>query len=127
VLYIGLERWSTAEDISGQIRPEPPQFLRAYQPQLRDYLIDAGRSTSEQLSAVDSPLSGIIQLEIASGDRASLQAAVDRLVRLIQADPNKVRFRSAHHPLAQASSPAPWCTDRPYPGSFTRRGQRDVG
>ncbi|MCF8004391.1 MAG: hypothetical protein K9L32_09340 [Chromatiaceae bacterium] len=33
----------------------------------------------------------IIQVEIASGDRASLQAAVDRLVRLIQADLNKAQ------------------------------------
>ncbi|WP_201215029.1 hypothetical protein [Halochromatium roseum] len=55
-------------------------------------MIDEGRYTSEQLSAIDSPLSGIIQVEIASGDRASLQAAVDRLVRLIQADPNKARL-----------------------------------
>jgi hypothetical protein len=37
-------------------------------------------------------LSGLIQVEIASGDRASLQAAVDRLVRLIQADPDKARL-----------------------------------
>jgi predicted transposase/invertase (TIGR01784 family) len=92
VLYNGLDRWSAAEDISEQIRPEPPQFLRAYQPHLRYYLIDEGRYTSEQLSAIGSPLSGIIQVEIASGDRASLQAAVDRLVRLIQADPNKARL-----------------------------------
>jgi hypothetical protein len=31
-------------------------------------------------------------VEIASGERASLQAAVDRLVALIQADPNKARL-----------------------------------
>jgi hypothetical protein len=36
----------TAEDISEQIRPEPPQFLRAYQPHLRYYLIDEGRYTA---------------------------------------------------------------------------------
>ncbi|MBK5941207.1 hypothetical protein [Halochromatium roseum] len=54
--------------------------------------IDEGRDTSEQLSAIDSPLSGIIQVEIASGDRASLRAAVHRLVRLIQTDPNKTRL-----------------------------------
>ncbi|MBK5937709.1 Rpn family recombination-promoting nuclease/putative transposase [Halochromatium roseum] len=92
VLYNELDRWSAAEDISDQIRPEPPQFLRAYQPHLRDDLIDEGRYTSEQLSAIDSPLSGLFQVEIASGDRASLQAAVDRLARLIQADPNKARL-----------------------------------
>ncbi|MCF7996983.1 MAG: hypothetical protein K9L32_04560 [Chromatiaceae bacterium] len=48
--------------------------------------------TPEQLSAIDSPLSGVFEVEIASGDRVSLQAAVDRLVRLIQADPNKARL-----------------------------------
>ncbi|MEA3639739.1 MAG: hypothetical protein VBE63_07325 [Lamprobacter sp.] len=74
------------------IRPEPPQFLRAYQPHLRYDLIDEGRYTAEQLSAIDSPLSGLFQVEIAARDRASLQAAVDRLVRLIQADPNKARL-----------------------------------
>lgn len=92
MLYNGLERWSAAEDIIEQIRPEPPRFLRAYQPHLRYYLIDEGRYTAEQLSAIDSPLSGLFQVEIASRDRASLQAAVDRLVRLIQADPNKARL-----------------------------------
>ncbi len=30
VLYNGFERWSAAEDIIDHIRPEPPQFLRAY-------------------------------------------------------------------------------------------------
>jgi predicted transposase/invertase (TIGR01784 family) len=92
VLYNGLSRWTAAEDIREQIRPEPPLFLRAYQPQLRYYLIDEGRYTPEQLSAIDSPLSGLFQIEIASGDRTSLQAAVDRLARLIQADPNKARL-----------------------------------
>ena len=92
VLYNGLERWSAVEDSIEQIRPEPPQFLRAYQPHLRYYLIDEGRDTAEQLSAIDSPLSGLFQVEIASRDRASLQAAVDRLVRLIQTDPNKARL-----------------------------------
>ncbi|WP_242476718.1 Rpn family recombination-promoting nuclease/putative transposase [Halochromatium glycolicum] len=47
VLYNGLDRWSAADDISEQIRPEPPQFLRACQPHLRYYLIDEGRYTSE--------------------------------------------------------------------------------
>ncbi|MBK1618598.1 hypothetical protein CKO42_09130 [Lamprobacter modestohalophilus] len=74
------------------VRPTPPLFLRAYQPHLRYYLIDEGRYTPEQLSAIDSPLSGVFEVEIASGDRVSLQAAVDRLVRLIQADPNKARL-----------------------------------
>jgi predicted transposase/invertase (TIGR01784 family) len=59
---------------------------------LRYYLIDEGRYTPEQLGAIDSPLSGVFEVEIASGDGVSLQAAVDRLVRLIQADPNKARL-----------------------------------
>ncbi|MEA3644241.1 MAG: Rpn family recombination-promoting nuclease/putative transposase, partial [Lamprobacter sp.] len=92
VLYNGIQRWSAAEDIIDQVRPQPPQFLRAYQPHLRYYLIDEGRYTPEQLSLIDSPLSGVFEVEIASRDRASLQAAVDRLVRLIQADPNKARL-----------------------------------
>ncbi|MEA1050409.1 Rpn family recombination-promoting nuclease/putative transposase [Lamprobacter modestohalophilus] len=92
VLYNGLERWHAAEDIDELVRPTPPLFLHAYQPHLRYYLIDEGRYTPEQLSAIDSPLSGVFEVEIASGDRASLQAAVDRLVRLIQADPNKARL-----------------------------------
>ncbi|MBK5929080.1 hypothetical protein CCR82_00615 [Halochromatium salexigens] len=41
---------------------------------------------------IDSPLSAVFGVEIASRERASLQAAVDRLVRLIQADPNKARL-----------------------------------
>ncbi|MBK5939821.1 Rpn family recombination-promoting nuclease/putative transposase [Halochromatium roseum] len=92
MLYNGLERWHAAEDIDELVRPSPPPFLRAYQPHLRYYLIDEGRYTPEQLSAIGSPLSGVFEVEIASGDRASLQAAVDRLVRLIQADPNKARL-----------------------------------
>ncbi|MCF8003474.1 MAG: Rpn family recombination-promoting nuclease/putative transposase [Chromatiaceae bacterium] len=92
VLYNGLERWHSAEDIDELVRPTPPQFLRAYQPHLRYYLIDEGRYTPEQLSAIESPLSGVFEVEIASGDRLTLQAAVDRLVRLIQADPNKARL-----------------------------------
>lgn len=92
MLYNGTERWRVAEDIHEQIRPAPPVFLRAYQPHLRYYLIDEGRYTREQLAEIASPLSGIFEVEIASGDRASLQAAVDRLVQLIQADPNKARL-----------------------------------
>ncbi|NEV65305.1 hypothetical protein G3446_26335 [Thiorhodococcus minor] len=92
VLYNGGERWRVAEDIYVQVRPEPPVFLRSYQPHLRYYVIDEGRYTREQLGEIDTPLSGLFEVEIASGDRASLQAAVDRLVRLIQADPNKARL-----------------------------------
>jgi len=92
VLYTGVPRWTAAEDIGDQVRPPPPLFLRAYQPRLRYYLIDAGRYTRDQLGLIDSPLSGIFEVEIASSDRVSLQAAVDRLARLIQADPRKARL-----------------------------------
>ncbi|MBK5929076.1 Rpn family recombination-promoting nuclease/putative transposase [Halochromatium salexigens] len=92
VLYNGLERWQAAEDIDELVRPTPPAFLRAYQPHLRYHLIDEGRYTPEQLGLIDSPLSAVFGVEIASRKRASLQAAVDRLVRLIQADPNKTRL-----------------------------------
>jgi predicted transposase YdaD len=92
VLYNGTERWRAATDIYEQVRPAAPVFLRGYQPHLRYYLIDEGRYTREQLGAIASPLSGIFEVEIASGERASLQAAVDRLVALIQADPNKARL-----------------------------------
>ncbi|MBK1718644.1 Rpn family recombination-promoting nuclease/putative transposase [Thiocystis violacea] len=92
VLYNGSKRWTAAEDIYEQVRPEPPAFLRAYQPHLRYYLIDEGRYSSEELAAIDSPLSGVFAVEQASADRLALQAAVERLVRLLRADPNKERL-----------------------------------
>jgi len=92
VLYNGLARWTAPEEMAEMIRPEPPPALRPYQPHLRYYLIDEGRYSREQLGAIGSPLSGIFEIEVASADRASLQAAVDRLVGLIEADPNKARL-----------------------------------
>jgi len=57
------------------IRPEPPEFLRMYQPHLRYYLIDEGRYTDAQLAARHSPLSGMFGIENASQDLDSLQQA----------------------------------------------------
>ena len=92
VLYNGRQRWTVATDIHEQIRPRPPQFLRPYQPRLRYLAIDEGRYTQEQLGAIASPLSGLFEIEVASGDRGSLQTAVDRLVGLIQDHPDKARL-----------------------------------
>ena len=70
---------------------EPPEFLRVYQPHLRYYLIDEGRYTEDELAARQSPLSGVFGIENASRDLESLQRAVDRIVEIIQAAPNKQR------------------------------------
>ena len=91
VLYNGSRRWTARQDIYNMIRPEPPEFLRMYQPHLRYYLIDEGRYTDEQLGARHSPLSGVFGIENASQDLDSLQQAVDRVIAIIRADPNKER------------------------------------
>jgi predicted transposase/invertase (TIGR01784 family) len=92
VLYNGSKRWNAKEDIYQLIRPEPPEFLRVYQPHLRYYLIDESRYTEEDLAQRQSPLSGVFGIENAAADIDALQRAVDRIVALIQADPNKQRM-----------------------------------
>ena len=92
VLYNGSRRWSAPQDIYTMIQPEPPSFLRAYQPHLRYYLIDEGAYTDEQLGLTPSPLSGMFSVENAGDSWESLQRAVDRIVAIIQADPNKERL-----------------------------------
>ncbi|GAB3314555.1 hypothetical protein GCM10027428_15730 [Haliea atlantica] len=62
-----------------------------YQPHLRFYLVDEGRYTEEELAARQSPLSGVFGIENASRNLESLQRAVDRIVEILQADPNKQR------------------------------------
>ncbi|MGF1546408.1 MAG: Rpn family recombination-promoting nuclease/putative transposase, partial [Thiotrichales bacterium] len=42
VLYNGAQRWSARRDIYEMVKPEPPEFLRPYQPHLSYYLIDEG-------------------------------------------------------------------------------------
>ncbi|TCO73744.1 Rpn family recombination-promoting nuclease/putative transposase [Chromatocurvus halotolerans] len=91
VLYNGSRRWTAHQDIYNMIRPEPPEFLRVYQPHLRYYLIDEGSYTGEELRARHSPLSGVFGIENASQDLDSLQQAVDRVIAIIRADPNKER------------------------------------
>ena len=54
-------------------------------------LIDEGRYTDQELAARHTPLSGVFGIENASRDPRSLQDAVDRVVAIIRADPNKER------------------------------------
>ena len=92
VLYNGSRRWTAKTDIYTLIQPEPPSFLRAYQPHLRYYLIDEGAYTDAELGLTPSPLSGMFSVENAGDSWESLQRAVDRIVAIIQADPNKERL-----------------------------------
>lgn len=92
VLYNGARRWTARQDVYQLVQPEPPEFLRVYQPHLRYYLIDEARYTDEELAERQTPLSGVFGIENASGDREALQRAVDRIVAIIQADPNKRRI-----------------------------------
>jgi len=92
VLYNGSERWTAPLDIFEMITPEPPDFLQIYQPHLRYYLIDEGRYTDKQLGLVQTPLSGVFSVENAGESWETLQRAVDRIVAIIQADPNKERI-----------------------------------
>tara|TARA_R100000900_G_scaffold13099_1_gene11219 strand:+ start:9311 stop:9772 length:462 start_codon:yes stop_codon:yes gene_type:complete len=63
VLYNGSPRWTARQNIYDLIQPEPPEFLRVYQPHLRFYLVDEGRYTEEELAARQSPLSGVFGIE----------------------------------------------------------------
>lgn len=92
VLYNGAERWTARQDIYDMVYPEPPSFLQVYQPHLRYYLIDEGRYTDEELALRPTPLSGVFGIEKASTDMKGLQQAVDRIVTIIQAAPDKERI-----------------------------------
>jgi len=91
VLYNGSQKWTAKADIFEMITPEPPEFLRAYQPHLRYYLIDESQYTDEELNSKPTALSGVFSVENAGESWASLQAAVDRIVAIIKTDPNKER------------------------------------
>jgi len=91
VLYNGSKPWTAPLDIYDMVQPEPPSFLQVYQPHLRYYLIDEGRYTNEELGLRQTPLSGVFGVENAGESWETLQNAVDRVVAIIQADPNKVR------------------------------------
>ncbi len=91
VLYNGTQRWTAHTDIAEMIRPTPPEFLQAYQPRLRYYLIDEGGYSDEELNSRRSPLSGVFGVENAGRSWEELQRAVDRIVDIIQADPSRER------------------------------------
>ncbi len=91
VLYNGSKPWTAPLDIHEMVQPEPPEFLQVYQPHLRYYLVDEGRYTDEDLGLRQTPLSGVFSVENAGESWEALQRAVDRVVAIIQADPNKGR------------------------------------
>ena len=92
VLYNGSKRWTAQEDIYSIIRPEPPMFLRVYQPHLRYYLVNESAFSEDELAERNSPLSGIFEVEKASVDVDALQQAVKRLSARIRAHPEKARL-----------------------------------
>ena len=55
------------------------------------YLVDEGRYTDEELGLHQTPLSGVFSVENAGHSWKALQQAVDRVVAIIQSDPNKDR------------------------------------
>ena len=92
VLYNGNNRWSAKQSIQELIKPQVPEFLRAYQPALRYYLIDEGSYSDEQLAATANSVSGVFGVEKASRNHEEMQAAVERLVEIVKQDPNKERI-----------------------------------
>ncbi|CAO1661830.1 Transposase (putative) YhgA-like domain-containing protein [Halomonas sp. NYA30] len=92
VLHNGSKPWTAPLDIYDMVQPEPPGFLQVYQPHLRYYLVDEGRYTDEELGLRQTPLSGVFSVENAGQSWEALQQAVDRVVSIIQADPNKERI-----------------------------------
>lgn len=91
MFYNGSQRWTAKQDIYDLVQPEPPVFLRVYQPHLRYYLVDEGRYSDAELGLHPTPLSGMFSVENAGDSWESLQRAVDRIVAIIQADPHKDR------------------------------------
>ncbi len=91
VLYNGSQRWTAEQDVYEMVQPEPPGFLRVYQPHLRYYLVDEGRYTDEELGLRQTPLSGVFGVENAGHSWEALQQAVDRVVAIIRSDTNKER------------------------------------
>jgi phenylalanyl-tRNA synthetase beta subunit len=55
-------------------------------------VVDEGRYTDEELGLRQTPLSGVFGVENAGLSWEALQQAVDRVVAIIQADPNKERI-----------------------------------
>ncbi|MCG5549641.1 Rpn family recombination-promoting nuclease/putative transposase, partial [Halorhodospira halochloris] len=92
VIYNGSENWTAQEDIYRMIRPQPPDFLRPYQPRLRYYLVDQSAYSKEELAQRSTPLSGIFEVEQASKDIESMRLAVARLAASIRDHPDKARL-----------------------------------
>ncbi|MCG5534655.1 Rpn family recombination-promoting nuclease/putative transposase [Ectothiorhodospira mobilis] len=92
VLYNGSRDWTAEQDIYDMVHPEPPACLQVYQPHLRYYLVNEGRYTDKELYLRQTPLSGIFGVENAGQSWDALQQAVDRIVAIIQADPDKERI-----------------------------------
>lgn len=92
VLYNGSRPWTAKTDMYDLLQPEPPAFLRVYQPHLRYYLVEERRYTDAELSQKSTPLSGMFGIENAGDSWESLQGAVDRIVAVIQANPDKERI-----------------------------------
>lgn len=86
VLYNGSQKWTAKADMYDMIAPEPPEFLRVYQPHLRYYLVDESRYTAEELNSKATALSGVFGVENAGDSWESLQAAVDRVVADVSLD-----------------------------------------
>ena len=91
LVYNGSRRWTAKHDIYDLIQPEPPVFLHRYQPHLRYYVIDIGRYTEQELDQRSTPLSGVFQVENVVGPE-QLNHAIERMVALIQSDPNRGRI-----------------------------------
>jgi predicted transposase YdaD len=92
VLYNGSKPWTAPRDIYAMITPQPPAPLQIYQPRLQYYLVDEGRYTDEDLGLRQTPLSGVFSVENAGESWEALQRAVDRIVAIMQVDPNKERI-----------------------------------
>jgi flagellar biosynthesis/type III secretory pathway protein FliH len=73
------------------VTPEPPEFLRPFQPHLRYYLVDEGAFSNVELIKRHTALSAVFGIEQASS-RDDLQAAVNRIVAIIEQTPNKARL-----------------------------------
>ena len=92
LVYNGSRRWTAKHDIYDLIQPEPPVFLHRYQPHLRYYVIDISRYTEQELAQRSTPLSGVFSIENVVGGPEQLHRAIERMVALIQSDPNRGRI-----------------------------------
>ncbi|SFX20884.1 Rpn family recombination-promoting nuclease/putative transposase [Marinospirillum alkaliphilum] len=90
VLYNGSRPWNAAEEMQTLLQPVPA-YLKSYQPQLRYYLVDESRYTTEELEQRNTPLSSLFTIENSHSPEA-LQQSVQRLVSVLQQHPDKQRL-----------------------------------